>query len=170
MTKQNQQKHVALAAQLDIDPRTLRRWRQRDDFPHGADAGTVKAWADKHGLHRSYTKGEGGRLADLKAELLREQIASARTKNAQLRRQFIHRKTFEDGIALIGQKWDLLLRLKLEVELGPRVAGKSAAEANVEGSRILDEIREVVNAGLSKFETDLLQPDPQNGPGAPDAT
>jgi hypothetical protein len=51
----------------------------------------------------------------------------------------------------------LLLRLKLEVELGPRVAGKSAAEANVEGALILDEIREVVNANLARFEADAIK-------------
>jgi hypothetical protein len=165
MTKQNQQKHVALAAQLDIDPRTLRRWRQRDDFPHGADAGTVKAWADQHGLHRIYTKGEGGTLADLKADVLRRDIQLKDLKIAAQQGNLIDRETVEEAIALIGQKWDLLLRLKLEVELGPRVVGKSAAAANVEGSRILDEIREVVNAGLAKFETDLLQPDPQDAAG-----
>jgi len=63
----------------------------------------------------------------------------------------------EEMLGLLGQKLDLLLRLKLEVELGPRVAGKSAAEANVEGGLILDEIREVVNANLACFETDAVK-------------
>ena len=56
----------------------------------------------------------------------------------------------------VGQKLDLLLRLKLEVELGPRMAGQNAAEANVEGGEILQEIREVVNANLATFETEAL--------------
>ena len=59
-------------------------------------------------------------------------------------------------LSTLGQKLDLLLRLKLEVELGPRVAGKSAAEANVEGGEILAEIREVVNANIATFETEAL--------------
>ena len=37
------------------------------------------------------------------------------------------------------------------------MAGKSAAGANVEGSLILDEIREVVNANLARFETDVVK-------------
>jgi hypothetical protein len=32
-----------------------------------------------------------------------------------------------------------------------------AAEANVEGSRILDEIREVVNGGLARFQADVVK-------------
>ena len=38
-------------------------------------------------------------------------------------------------LATLGHALDLLLRLKLEVELGQRVVGKNAAEANVEGGR-----------------------------------
>ena len=147
----------ALAAQLDIDARTLRKWRTRDDFPHGADAAAVKAWANSQGIHRIYTKGEGGTLADLKADVLRRDIQLKDLKIAAQQGNLIDRETVEEAIALIGQKWDLLLRLKLEVELGPRVAGKSAAEANVEGSRILDEIREVVNAGLARFQADVVK-------------
>jgi hypothetical protein len=148
---------AALATQLDVAERTLRKWRARDDFPHGADAATVKAWANSQGLHRIYTKGEGGTLADLKADVLRRDIQLKDLKIAAQQGNLIDRETVEEAIGLIGQKWDLLLRLKLEVELGPRVAGKSAAEANVEGSRILDEIREVVNAGLARFQTDVIK-------------
>jgi hypothetical protein len=148
---------TALAAQLDIDARTLRKWRTREDFPHGADAAAVKEWANSQGLHRIYTKGEGGTLADLKADVLRRDIQLKDLKIAAQQGNLIDRETVEEAIALIGQKWDLLLRLKLEVELGPRVAGKSAAEANVEGSRILDEIREVVNAGLARFQSDVVK-------------
>ena len=96
-------------------------------------------------------------LAELKAELMREQISLARFKNRRENAEVIDREVVRSMLRLLGQKWDLLLRLKLEVELGPRVAGKSAAEANVEGSLILDEIREVVNANLSRFETDAVK-------------
>jgi len=63
----------------------------------------------------------------------------------------------QDMLQLLSQKLDLLLRLKLEVELGPRVAGKSAAEANVEGGLILDEIREVIAGNLARFETEAIK-------------
>jgi hypothetical protein len=95
-------------------------------------------------------------LADLKAELMREQIRLARSKNEREAGDVIDREVVEAMLVTLGQKLDLLLRLKLEVELGPRVAGKSAAEANVEGGEILAEIREVINSNVAKFEGEAL--------------
>ena len=95
-------------------------------------------------------------LAELKADLMREQIALARTKNRRESGEVIDREVVESMLALLGQKLDLLLRLKLEVELGPRVAGKSAAEANVEGGAILEEIREVVAGNIANFQAEAL--------------
>lgn len=105
-------------------------------------------------------------LADLKAELMREQIELARAKNRREAGDVIDREVVEEMLGLLGQKLDLLLRLKLEVELGPRVAGKSAAEANVEGGEILEEIREVINANISNFEASALAGTRQNEGGA----
>lgn len=96
-------------------------------------------------------------LAELKADLMREQILLARSKNRREEQEVVERETVREMLRLLGTKLDLLLRLKLEVELGPRVAGKSAAEANVEGALILDEIREVVNGNLARFETDAIK-------------
>lgn len=95
-------------------------------------------------------------LAELKAELMREQIELARTKNRRESGEVIDREVVDSMLALLGQKLDLLLRLKLEVELGPRVAGKSAAEANVEGGLILDEIREVIEGNIANFQREAL--------------
>jgi hypothetical protein len=96
-------------------------------------------------------------LAELKAELMREQIELARTKNRRESGEVIDREVVEEMLGILAQKLDLLLRLKLEVELGPRVVGKSAAEANVEGALMLDEIREVIGGNLAKFKTDALR-------------
>jgi predicted DNA-binding protein YlxM (UPF0122 family) len=95
-------------------------------------------------------------LADLKAELMREQIRLARARNEREAGDVIDREVVEAMLVTLGQKLDLLLRLKLEVELGPRVAGKNAAEANVEGGEILQEIREVINGNIAKFQGDAL--------------
>jgi hypothetical protein len=43
----------------------------------------------------------------------------------------------------------------LRATLGPRIAGKSMAEANVEGSLIVGEIRETVNSNLANFQREL---------------
>jgi hypothetical protein len=128
-----------------------------EGFPEGAEAQEIADWAASRGLNKQVNKADGNNLAELKAEALRRDITLKDLKISAQRGNLIDRETVEEAIALIGQKWDLLLRLKLEVELGPRVAGKSAAESNVEGSRILDEIREVVNAGLARFQADVVK-------------
>lgn len=88
---------------------------------------------------------------------MRRDIALRDLKLQRERAEVVERETVREMLRLLGTKLDLLLRLKLEVELGPRVAGKSAAEANVEGALILDEIREVVNGNLARFETDAIK-------------
>ena len=143
---------IALASDLGIDIRTLRNWRKRDGFPEGGDADAVKTWADRNGLGRL----RDSTLSELKAELMREQIALAKNKNAKAAGEVIDRVVVEEMLGLLGQKLDLLLRLKLEVELGPRVAGKSAAEANVEGGQLLEEIREVIAGNIATFQREAL--------------
>jgi hypothetical protein len=61
-------------------------------------------------------------------------------------------------LGLLGQKLDLLLRLKLEVELPSRCLGKDVAELGIEGAAILDEIRAVVNGNLANFRSDVEPP------------
>ena len=94
-------------------------------------------------------------LSDLKAELMREQIRLARAKNQREAGEVIAAEVVDDMLVTLAQKLDLLLRLKLEVELGQRVIGKNAAEVNVEGGLILDEIREEINSNIATFNTTL---------------
>jgi hypothetical protein len=95
-------------------------------------------------------------LAELKAELMREQIRLARSKNEREAGDVIDREVVEAMLVTLGQKLNLLLRLKLEVELGPRGVGMNAAELNVEGGVILQEIREVINGNIATFEGEAL--------------
>ena len=146
-----------IARQLDIDIRTLRKWRQRDTFPHGAGVAEVKAWADSQGLHRTYSKGDASELTALKAESLKRDIEIKDQRLAAMRGEVVDREVMRSMLQLLIQKLALLHRLKLTVELGPRCAGKNAAEINAEGERIIDEIAEVFDANIGRFEPDVVK-------------
>ena len=150
----------ALARELGLSRQAIYDARARfPDAPKKHEDGkreNLAAWQEFVGA-KLIGKDVGTKnLADLKAELMREQIELARSKNKRESAEVIDREVVEAMLGLLGQKLDLLLRLKLEVELGPRVAGKNAAEANVEGGEILHEIREVINANISNFEASAL--------------
>ena len=142
-----------LAKQMEVSHQGLHLWRQLEGAPETADLEAWQAFKAERGLGRVRATGE---LNALKADLLREQIRHARAKNQREAGDVIDRDVVEAMLVTLGQKLDLLLRLKLEVELGPRMMGKNAAEVCVEGALIVDEIREVVNANLATFETEAL--------------
>ena len=143
-----------IAEALGVDARTVTKWRTKEGFPAEKSIEAVKAWTEKSGFGVPRAIG-GATLAELKAELMREQIQLARAKNERERGDVIAVEVVEEMLATLAQKLDLILRLKLEVELGQRVIGKSAAEANVEGAEIVDEIREVINSNIANFDTDI---------------
>ena len=95
-------------------------------------------------------------LAELKAQLMQREITLRDMKIAREAGETIAKEIVDDMFATLAQKLDLLLRLKLEVELGQRVIGKNAAEANVEGALILDEIREVINSNIATYQGDMV--------------
>jgi hypothetical protein len=145
---------AALAKTLGVSAQSVAAWRRLADAPETPD---VEAWRAFRASRLLGKDTATKTLADLKAELMREQIELARTKNRRESGEVIDREVVEEMLGILAQKLDLLLRLKLEVELGPRVVGKSAAEANVEGTLMLDEIREVIGGNLAKFKTDALR-------------
>jgi hypothetical protein len=128
-----------------------------EGFPEGAEAQEIADWAASRGLNKQVNKADGNNLAELKAEALRRDITLKDLKISAQRGDLVEREVVRSMLRLLSQKLDLLLRLKLEVELGPRIVGKSAAEANVEGSRILDEIREVIAGNIARFETEAVK-------------
>ena len=149
-----------LAKRLGVSTQAVTSWRKLEGAPVGTD---LEAWQNFRASRLLGKDTATKTLAELKAELMREQIALAKNKNAKAAGEVIDREVVESMLALLGQKLDLLLRLKLEVELGPRVAGKSAAEANVEGGLILDEIREVIEGNIANFQREALNDQREDG-------
>jgi len=119
----------------------------------GPDLEEWKRFKAQRGLGRDRATPE---LATLRAELLGEQIQRERARNAREAGEVVDRDVVETMLVTLGQKLDLLLRLKLEVELPSRCVGKSIAELGIEGATLLEEIREVVNANIAKFESEAL--------------
>ena len=142
----------ALAAKLETTLQSLHRWRSMDGAPTEPDLEAWQAFKARQNLGRDRLTPD---LGALKAELLREQIKRERGRNAREAREVVEMKVVQEMLAILGQKLNALLMLKLIVELGPRIAGKSMAEANVEGALIVDEIREVINSNLANFQREL---------------
>lgn len=95
-------------------------------------------------------------LAELKAQLMQREIKLRDMKIAREAGETVAKDVVDEMFVTLAQKLDLLLRLKLEVELGQRVIGKNAAEANVEGALILDEIREVINSNIATYQSEMV--------------
>jgi hypothetical protein len=150
----------ALAKELGVSRQTVYDARAKfPDAPSKHEDGkreNLTAWQAFCAEHLIGKDTATKNLADLKAELMREQIRLARSKNEREAGDVIDREVVEAMLVTLGQKLDLLLRLKLTIELGPRGVGMNAAELNVEGAAILSEIREVVNANIATFEAEAL--------------
>jgi hypothetical protein len=150
----------ALAKELGLSRQTIYDARSKfPDAPPKHEDGkreNLPAWQQFVGENLIGKDHATKNLADLKAELMREQIRLARSKNEREAGDVIDREVVEAMLVTLGQKLDLLLRLKLTIELGPRGVGMNAAELNVEGAAILAEIREVVNANIATFEAEAL--------------
>ena len=104
----------ALAAKLETSLQSLHRWRKMDDAPAEPNLEAWQAFKTLRTLGRDRPTSE---LVALKAELLREQIKRERARNARESADVIDRIVVETMLVTPGQKLNLLLRLKLEVEL-----------------------------------------------------
>ena len=140
---------TAIAEALQIDVRTLRNWRKRDGFPHGEDSAAVKVWADRNGLGRL----KDSTPSELKAELMREQIRLARSKNERESGDVIDREVVEDTchggtVGDVGADEDIAVRIFLrDVGQAQRIrrigqlvhVDDAAGEAGL-GQQVADEV------------------------------
>ena len=150
----------ALAKELGLSRQTIYDARAKfPDAPPKHEDGkreNLTAWQAFVGEHLIGKDHATKNLAELKAQLMQREITLRDMKIAREAGDTVEKRVVEDMLAILGQKLNLLLRLKLEVEMGARVAGKSPAEANVEGAIMLDEIREVINSNIANFQREAL--------------
>ena len=149
----------ALAKELGLSRQTIYDARAKfPDAPPKHEDGkreNLTAWQAFVGEHLIGKDHATKNLSELKAQLMQREITLRDMKIAREAGDTVEKRVVEDMLAILGQKLNLLLRLKLEVELGARVAGKNAAEANVEGGLIVDEIREVINSNIALYQGEM---------------
>ena len=76
-------------------------------------------------------------IAALKAELLREQISNLRASNLREADTVVDAKVVSEMLKTLANKLAMLLRQKLEVELGPRMVGISCVSRDIRNPRRL---------------------------------
>ncbi len=92
------------------------------------------AYKAKRGLGRDRGSPE---IAALKAELLREQISNLRASNLREADAVVDAKVVSAMLKTLANKLAMLLRQKLEVELGPRMVGISCVSRDIRNPRRL---------------------------------
>jgi hypothetical protein len=107
------------------------------------------------GLNRIYIRGDGI-LAELQKQLLRAQIEHKKFQLARLRGDLIPWHLVQARLQLFANRLDMVLRQKLEVELGPRCAGKTVDEINAEALLTLAEITESIEAEIDQMRRDFV--------------
>ena len=142
-----------IAAQLSVSTQSIHQWRQLDGAPTAPELDAWVAYKAKRGLGRDRGSQE---IAALKAELLREQISKLRASNLREADAVVDAKVVSEMLKMLANKLDMLLRQKLEVELGPRMVGKNHAEIAIEGRLIHDEIREVLDNNIANYQSEEL--------------
>ena len=151
---------AALARELGLSRQAIYDARNRfPDAPKKHEDGkreNLAAWQEFVGAKLIGKDHATKNLSDLKAELMREQIRLARSKNEREAGDVIDREVVEAMLVTLGQKLNLLLRLKLEVELGPRGVGMNAAELNVEGGVVTDFAHEVKACALGQASSGIM--------------
>jgi hypothetical protein len=116
---------AGLARELNVTDRSLRTWRAMPDAPQGPDVDAWKAFTAAEGLGQH--KQAKGELADLRAELLREQILRARRLNAKEAGQLIDRQEVSDFLVEKAHTFAAVLRIVMLCDLPPRLLGQDAS-------------------------------------------
>lgn len=135
---------AALAEKLGCDPRTLRGWRKLDGAPEGHDLAAWLAFRDERGLGRA----RSAVIAELRAQLLREQIATAKRRNRREAGELLPIEALADTLTRKHHTFAHWLRFELEQNLPPLLIGQEIAV-------IRRELRDALDRIIAKYNGDL---------------
>lgn len=136
----------ALAKLIGCNEATIRRRQEQGGCPDFAD---VEGWRKLI----AETKSAGGQsYHDLRNEKLAAEIRLLKLKEQQAHGKLVEVEEVRGFLARLGAKFDQLLTQKLDTEIPARLLGKDIVAARGEARTVHDEIREIVNGGLSKWE------------------
>lgn len=154
---------AALAAVFSFSKQRMGLLAKRDRFPakgrDGYDVAAVASFLKAEGIdiHRpSAGKGPGlpakdnRNLTELKADLLKEQIAKLKFQNEVERRQYIAKEEIARELTRIVQQFKSVLYGALENELPPILEGMKAADIQVK-------LREAASGAFRALEQDKWQ-------------
>jgi len=123
-----------LAGLLGVSRQTIYNWKKQPDAPTVPEVEAWRAWIASRQPENAAT------LAELKAELIAEQIRGARLKNAMTEGETLPRAEVIHAAERATAIWVNVLRARLETEAPPRLIGLSIAELRAELRTITDEL------------------------------
>ena len=141
-----------IARDLHCSRQSIQRWRERDDAPSEPDFARWKNYIRENSLG----KASGSELSELKAQLLREQIASQRRRNQRENRELLPVAELGECVRAATTCWQHALQYLLEQGAPPRLVGKDIAELRAELLQIHDELVERYTAELAKIRVEDL--------------
>jgi hypothetical protein len=141
---------AGLARELNVTDRSLRTWRAMPDAPQGPDVDAWKAFMAAEGLGQH--KQAKGELADLRAQLLREQILRARRQNEKEAGELVAMADLLPYLRGRSARFASLARFTLEQELPTKLIGLPIAELRLEIRTALDRLVDRFNDGTSAGE------------------
>lgn len=137
-----------LARTLEVSEKSLRNWEKLPGSPRTGDAAEWLAYIEKNNL----AKGLGNEdIARLRAEKLEVEVAILKNKERRERGELIALQDVQSYLVNVSAKFDQLITQKLDVEGPARTVGKDIVALRSEFSQIHDEMRGVINAGLSGY-------------------
>jgi ribosomal protein L29 len=134
---------------LGFDESTLRQWRKLDGAPNGDDAEEWRAFIKANNLGRGASSKS---INELRAEKLAVETRLLHLKEQQAKGELVEVGEVREYLGRVAAKFDQLLTQKIDTEIPARLLGKDIVAARAEASLVHDEIREVVNAGLTQWK------------------